>query len=88
MKTIAPLLAIGLLACTGGVETSFKRLTPEIASAPGDVDFGGVVKLYPITKTVQLLNTGAGTLDVFGYCLLYTSPSPRDATLSRMPSSA
>ena len=24
----------------------------------------------------------------FGACLLYTSPSPRDATLSRMPSSA
>ena len=24
----------------------------------------------------------------FGLCLLYTSPSPRDATLSRMPSSA
>ena len=27
-------------------------------------------------------------LDENGYCLLYTSPSPRDATLSRMPSSA
>ena len=29
-------------------------------------------------------------LDVIGNitCLLYTSPSPRDATLSRMPSSA
>ena len=26
--------------------------------------------------------------DVFNICLLYTSPSPRDATLSRMPSSA
>ena len=25
---------------------------------------------------------------LFGTCLLYTSPSPRDATLSRMPSSA
>ena len=25
---------------------------------------------------------------IFGSCLLYTSPSPRDATLSRMPSSA
>ena len=25
---------------------------------------------------------------VCGNCLLYTSPSPRDATLSRMPSSA
>ena len=26
--------------------------------------------------------------DYFKSCLLYTSPSPRDATLSRMPSSA
>ena len=25
---------------------------------------------------------------VISFCLLYTSPSPRDATLSRMPSSA
>ena len=31
----------------------------------------------------MLLISGA-----FGICLLYTSPSPRDATLSRMPSSA
>ena len=29
----------------------------------------------------------AGTPDPYD-CLLYTSPSPRDATLSRMPSSA
>ena len=27
-------------------------------------------------------------LDALTVCLLYTSPSPRDATLSRMPSSA
>ena len=27
-------------------------------------------------------------IDVHLICLLYTSPSPRDATLSRMPSSA
>ena len=26
--------------------------------------------------------------ELLGTCLLYTSPSPRDATLSRMPSSA
>ena len=35
---------------------------------------------------------GQGYLDLYGghavICLLYTSPSPRDATLSRMPSSA
>ena len=28
------------------------------------------------------------TLAKYPNCLLYTSPSPRDATLSRMPSSA
>ena len=28
------------------------------------------------------------TINVAHVCLLYTSPSPRDATLSRMPSSA
>ena len=30
----------------------------------------------------------ASTKDSSIFCLLYTSPSPRDATLSRMPSSA
>ena len=44
----------------------------EIGSAPG-----GASQL--------LLEMGAR---VIGICLLYTSPSPRDATLSRMPSSA
>ena len=29
-----------------------------------------------------------GETELFQNCLLYTSPSPRDATLSRMPSSA
>ena len=34
-------------------------------------------------------NTKIGSLAHVDYnCLLYTSPSPRDATLSRMPSSA
>ena len=31
---------------------------------------------------------GAEIVDISLPCLLYTSPSPRDATLSRMPSSA
>ena len=39
--------------------------------------------LASIVRSLQLrLN------DLFAGCLLYTSPSPRDATLSRMPSSA
>ena len=36
--------------------------------------------------TVISMILGITTLALF--CLLYTSPSPRDATLSRMPSSA
>ena len=36
----------------------------------------------------ELVNAQASYLNRFGTCLLYTSPSPRDATLSRMPSSA
>ena len=31
---------------------------------------------------------GMGPVAAYLACLLYTSPSPRDATLSRMPSSA
>ena len=38
-------------------------------------------------RTVPII--GDDYVDIeFGTCLLYTSPSPRDATLSRMPSSA
>ena len=37
---------------------------------------------------VGALETGCRELSTIPYCLLYTSPSPRDATLSRMPSSA
>ena len=45
---------------------------------------GAAAGSYLVTKnrqtiTDEVLNTT---------CLLYTSPSPRDATLSRMPSSA
>ena len=40
-------------------------------------------------SNLEYLNLGANLIDVFPkVCLLYTSPSPRDATLSRMPSSA
>ena len=37
-----------------------------------------------VALITSLRNLREGTID----CLLYTSPSPRDATLSRMPSSA
>ena len=40
-------------------------------------------------KVIENSEGGRTTPSVIAYtCLLYTSPSPRDATLSRMPSSA
>ena len=41
-------------------------------------------------ELARFLVIAAGSLSEVEYifCLLYTSPSPRDATLSRMPSSA
>ena len=36
----------------------------------------------------RLSKPGPGLLNLFNPCLLYTSPSPRDRTRSRMPSSA
>ena len=41
-----------------------------------------------IVGTVNLLNAARANWNDLEGCLLYTSPSPRDATLSRMPSSA
>ena len=59
-------------------------LTPEIGLIPQLVDrcrkrFGSRVVEY---------HSGCGDAERVRTCLLYTSPSPRDATLSRMPSSA
>ena len=49
----------------------------------------------PAQTTVELCSTEAAnimnkkdTIAIFGSCLLYTSPSPRDLSTSRMPSSA
>ena len=42
------------------------------------------VKLYAQAR----VDGGTTTIDYLGACLLYTSPSPRDRTRSRMPSSA
>ena len=62
------------------VPTVFRRISEKIV-APAEV---------ASVRHVQLAGEALLTSDVrlFRTCLLYTSPSPRDATLSRMPSSA
>ena len=62
-----------------------------------DVRDGYVIKLHRIIistnepEVAKLLTTSprlAATTNNLKVCLLYTSPSPRDRTRSRMPSSA
>ena len=65
---------------TGELRGDRMRLPTPQPSAPENV--AGVVK-----ELVAQLGY-SGTIAGCSFCLLYTSPSPRDATLSRMPSSA
>ena len=48
---------------------------------------GYIRQVVPLTDDLDAVSEGLFSLQTNG-CLLYTSPSPRDATLSRMPSSA
>ena len=50
--------------------------------------FLGCQTTYTLSNEIPRLLTGATPAPYLSVCLLYTSPSPRDATLSRMPSSA
>ena len=52
-------------------------------------DLSTAFNKHKATEKYLLPCSNLGSKDVVTYlCLLYTSPSPRDATLSRMPSSA
>ena len=72
----------------GRLESLVSRMTP----------FADLIQLthLKLQQTIQRLTPSGVYLDADGLaeidlgngCLLYTSPSPRDATLSRMPSSA
>ena len=44
--------------------------------------------LKSVRKDIDSIVTRLETVDKTTHCLLYTSPSPRDLSTSRMPSSA
>ena len=53
----------------------------------GNIYKGKIVNLEPSIQAV-FVDFGVGKNGFLHICLLYTSPSPRDRTRSRMPSSA
>ena len=73
------------------IDTTANENTEDYPSSPGQLEIGkllvaqlqelGIEDAHQDAKGIVM-----GTVPVNG--LLYTSPSPRDATLSRMPSSA
>ena len=68
----------------------FKSTMKEARSACKDID-SRKEKRQCMKGQKDSINESLGTFlsdDQLNNCLLYTSPSPRDATLSRMPSSA
>ena len=92
-KLTASLLAVLLLAGCGEPTWQFPGGALSGEEKPFDLSVlapeGGVIQLE--TNPVDPYSVNVGYLVIGGnmyVCLLYTSPSPRDATLSRMPSSA
>ena len=93
-------LAIGLTAATGCEQSKntarLQRpggglsIDERLGAPQSDIRFEDPVQIFGGEDPVSVEDPGYACptiADVDG-CLLYTSPSPRDATLSRMPSSA
>ena len=81
-------------AGTLGNTPAVQGLSRYFIDAAVDIDlfYGSAVQVtagYVVTAEDAATAESIGVLyGIFYDCLLYTSPSPRDATLSRMPSSA
>ena len=77
------------------VSTELDLIVEKMVSAgESEADIAGVIKQYraqesePETENVEETSEVPLTGEDPSHCLLYTSPSPRDRTRSRMPSSA
>ena len=75
----------GIIGPNGsGKTTLFNLIAGNLKSSRGSVTFDQ----ENITDVPSYELFSKGLLRTFQICLLYTSPSPRDGLLSRMPSSA
>ena len=66
----------------------YGKLKDHLETELKSIDEAGIYKRERVITTPQGANVHVSTGEEVVICLLYTSPSPRDATLSRMPSSA
>ena len=81
--------AAWFLSLISFTESSFFPIPPDIILIPMIIANRTSAFLYAFICTISSVLGGIlGYLIGFYFCLLYTSPSPRDRSLSRMPSSA
>ena len=74
---------------TNNLEKSFERLSSGLRINSAADDAAGLAITERMEAQVRGMDQARrNSADAVSLCLLYTSPSPRDATLSRMPSSA
>ena len=80
------ILALGMLTAIRkslDMINDYRNHTPD-----NELDLASIPPEDPLVYDMLQLGDSIGVFQVESRCLLYTSPSPRDATLSRMPSSA
>ena len=75
---------LGLYQFIGASRVPVPRIIDNGGEVPAIPPYQSVYIAFQVELPVPFYNTNLGIY----FCLLYTSPSPRDATLSRMPSSA
>ena len=84
-------LAVALHHLPVGYMVTIKNAQPipeKLCDEHGDLHWQVSDLYHGTTATLVPRIMGQGLLPTIGACLLYTSPSPRDRTRSRMPSSA
>ena len=80
-------LVLGLVALT--VSCKKEDLSPSVEySSSKDCNCDRIVKVFQYNVVNSAEEGGVSIYAHIWTCLLYTSPSPRDRTRSRMPSSA
>ena len=92
-KVALAMFAILLISNIGASAPANENvLHPNIVRAMNDAEANTQIEFivqYRPELTNQHLQTAEGIgIEVISICLLYTSPSPRDTEVSRMPSSA
>ena len=80
---LAVLKSSGVELVSGIEHSNHKMLGKDIGIINGEKELG-----VKVTDNVDEFFKNLDVVIEFGFCLLYTSPSPRDGLLSRMPSSA